>query len=271
MFSPDRIILIFILTAIIHTIDTLSYAVRIAGVRTSRLAMAFSLFNIIVLVSRTANLIQAPILGSMGDLTIKTNDLGTLTNSFRLTILAATFGSTIGAILIPTFVNIFIHFIYQLEEKGSITKIILSSFHDYKFKTIKSCLKIKPLKNLKTYAKNNIPKTFLFLNILITSIHTIGVLSAIYAGVLIPQFRLTASQLSGIINGIATILLAVVVDPRSAIITDQVLDGKRKENDVNSMVMYLVGSKILGTVLGQLLFIPAAQTIVFFTKIIANY
>jgi hypothetical protein len=85
---------------------------------------------------------------------------------------------------------------------------------------------------------------------------------------LIPQFRLTASQLSGIINGIATILLAVVVDPKSAVITDQVLQGKRKKSDVNSMVIYLVGGKILGTLLGQLLFIPASKIIVFFTQLI---
>lgn len=271
MFVPDRMVLLFILTAIIHTVDTLSYSVRIAGVRTGRLAMAFSLFNIIVLISRTANLIQAPILGSMGDLAIKTNSLSQLTNSFRFAIFAATIGTVVGTLLIPTFINLFVHLIYQLEQKGSITKIILSSFTRYNFKKVKVRVKKSPLKYFKTYAKTNLPKSFLFLNILITSIHTIGVLAAIYAGVLIPQFRLTASQLSGLINGVATILLAVIVDPRSAIITDQVIEGKRRKRDINSMVIYLIGSKILGTILGQVLFIPAAYIIVFFTRLIAMH
>ncbi|HHV71584.1 MAG TPA: DUF2837 family protein [Clostridia bacterium] len=268
MLDLNKFILVLILTVIIHTIDTLSYSVRIAGVRTNRLATAFSLFNIIVLASRTANLIQAPILGSIGDLAIKSNNIIAVTVSFRLIIFAATVGSIIGAVLIPTFVNLFIHLIIQLESKGSVTKMILSSFTLHNLKKLKGKIKNISYKQVKNHTKTDLPMSFLFLNILITSVHTIGVLSAIYAGVLIPQFRLTASQLSGIINGIATILLAVVVDPKSAVITDQVLQGKRKKSDVNSMVIYLVGGKILGTLLGQLLFIPASKIIVFFTQLI---
>ncbi|MEX3910140.1 DUF2837 family protein, partial [Paraburkholderia sp. BR14319] len=37
-----------------------AYAVRIAGVRTRRIAVSFSLFGIIALVSRTANSFQGP-------------------------------------------------------------------------------------------------------------------------------------------------------------------------------------------------------------------
>jgi hypothetical protein len=43
------------LTFVIHLIGTLAYAVRIAGVRTRRIAISFALFNILVLVSRTSN------------------------------------------------------------------------------------------------------------------------------------------------------------------------------------------------------------------------
>jgi DNA replication protein DnaC len=41
---------------------TLAYAVRIAGVRTRRIAISFSLFNILALVSRTSNSFQGPFL-----------------------------------------------------------------------------------------------------------------------------------------------------------------------------------------------------------------
>ena len=46
--------IICLLTFIIHLIGTLAYAVRIAGVRTRRIAVSFALFNILILVSRTA-------------------------------------------------------------------------------------------------------------------------------------------------------------------------------------------------------------------------
>src|ERR1044072_7032160 len=50
------------LTFVIHLIGTLAYSVRIAGARTRRIAISLSLFNILVLVSRTSNSFAAPLL-----------------------------------------------------------------------------------------------------------------------------------------------------------------------------------------------------------------
>jgi len=68
----ERLLIVAALTAVIHFTNTLAYAVRVSGVRTRRLATAFSLFNVIFLVASTANTIQAPILASMVELVIKT-------------------------------------------------------------------------------------------------------------------------------------------------------------------------------------------------------
>lgn len=46
------------LTFVIHLIGTLAYSVRIAGIRTRRIAVSLALFNILVLVSRTSNSFQ---------------------------------------------------------------------------------------------------------------------------------------------------------------------------------------------------------------------
>ncbi|MEK7376554.1 MAG: DUF2837 family protein, partial [Candidatus Margulisiibacteriota bacterium] len=95
------------------------------------------------------------------------------------------------------------------------------------------------------------------------SIYAIGVLSSLYAGAQVPEFRTTASQLSGIVNGIATVLLALMVDPTAAHITDMVIRGKRKENDVRTVVFYIVLGRIMGTlILSQLFFWPASTYIV---------
>ena len=56
------LLLIFVLTFVIHLIGTLAYSVRIAGTRTRRIAISLSLFNILVLVSRTSNSFAAPLL-----------------------------------------------------------------------------------------------------------------------------------------------------------------------------------------------------------------
>ena len=50
------------LTFVIHLIGTLAYAARIAGVRTGHIATALTLFNLLVLISRTSNSFQAPLM-----------------------------------------------------------------------------------------------------------------------------------------------------------------------------------------------------------------
>jgi hypothetical protein len=54
--------LVFFFTFIIHLIGALSYALRIAGARTRKIAVSFALFNIFALASRTAHSFQVPLL-----------------------------------------------------------------------------------------------------------------------------------------------------------------------------------------------------------------
>jgi len=265
----NRLIVVAIFTATIHMVDTLSYSVRLAGIKTKRLAMAISLFNIIVLISRTANMIQAPLLGSIVDNAINQRNTLELLSQFRWIILSATIGSIIGALLLPSFVSLFSKGILTLEKTGSISQMIGMIIFQKPAEKIKRNLKKPKLSMLRALSINKIPPTFLLLNLLITSVSTIGVLAAIYAGAIVPEYRITASQLSGIINGGATILLALVVDPQAAIITDQTLQGQRSEQEAKTMVAFLVGGKIIGTVLSQFIFVGAAKIIVLITKMIA--
>lgn len=57
-----QLLLICFLTFVIHLIGTLAYSVRIAGIRTRRIAVSLALFSILVLVSRTANSFLGPFL-----------------------------------------------------------------------------------------------------------------------------------------------------------------------------------------------------------------
>jgi len=252
---------------IIHSIDTLSYSTRLAGVRTKKLAVALSLFNIITLVSRTSNTLQAPLVGSIVDSAIKFGDKG-IFSDFRLIILSATLGSIIGAAVIPTFINIFSYAINRLEIAGSVPNLLIQTLSIKTLKKVKKSLTPPKPHYIKQIRNAGIPISLIVYHTLITSIYTVGVLAAVYAGVVIPAYRLTASQLSGIINGVATVLYAVIVDPTAAMIYDQVLQGKRQAKDANSMVTLLVCGKIGGTLLGQLIFLPAVYIIVYITKMI---
>jgi hypothetical protein len=289
----ERLLIVAALTAVIHFTNTLAYAVRISGVRTRRLATAFSLFNVIFLVASTANTIQAPILASMVELVIKTGQaqagvrvtdsqlidsaayqvlLVSLGQNVRIVILAATVGTIIAAALIPAFVNIFNRAILLFEETGSVPRMLgMIITSPRKFMKLGGQVYLPGRSSHQNAAKRKIaiPKTFLFLNIIVTGIYTTGVLSAIYAGALFPGFRSTATLLSAVVNGIATILAATVVEPTAAAITDRAIREDFGEEDVKQMVLYLTLTRILGTVFAQLIFLPAAYFIKYAASLLA--
>ena len=71
----DRFLLVALLTAVIHLIGTLVYVARFSGVKTKRLATAFSLYQVISLLAMTANMVQAPLLSLTVEQAINTGQI----------------------------------------------------------------------------------------------------------------------------------------------------------------------------------------------------
>lgn len=258
----NALIIVCILTGIIHFFETLASSMRLAGVRTKQVATSLSFVNTAFLIARMSNMFQAPLLGGMVDTAILKNDPGILASNFRMVIFAAFIGNVIGALLIPYFVRLFEQGILVFERVGSVPRLALEAIKPRNLKKIIRAFRLPDRGSFKGLSLKNISPTFLILNFIMVSIYAIGVLSSLYAGAQVPEFRTTASQLSGIVNGMATVLLALMVDPTCAYITDQAVRGKRSENDVRTMVFYIILGRIVGTlVLSQLLFWPASEYI----------
>src|SRR5690349_18710500 len=102
-----QLAILCVLTFIIHLIGTLAYAVRIAGIRTRRIAISFALFNILVLVSRTSNSFQGPFLAKRIEENINESLVHGVLQDFRWLLASATLATLVGAALIPTFQRIF--------------------------------------------------------------------------------------------------------------------------------------------------------------------
>lgn len=254
-----------ILTVVIHIVDTLAYSVRLNSVKSGQVALSFSLFNMFVLVSRTANLFQGPLIGSIVGLSIA-KGLDPVSD-MRTVIFASTVGTIFGILLIPTFLRIFGAAVRRLELTGSVPSLVVEALQANNLKRIVKSA-IRPSKTMVDKLRfREIPKRLLILNALVTGIYTIGVLAAYYSALLVPeQSRLAAVASSGMINGIASILLTFFIDPKSAIITDQALRGKRPYGDVKALVVLLIATKLVGTLLGQVFFLPAAQVIASFYR-----
>jgi Alternate to MurJ len=249
-------------TVIIHVVDTLAYSVRLNSVKSGNFALSMSLFNLIVLVARTANMFQAPLMGMMIDKSINLTYNPIV--EIRYIIFATTLGTVLGIILIPTFLKVFSKAVSRLEETGSVPSLVVQSLSLANIKRVAKST-VSPSKSmLENLRYKNIPKRLLLINVFITGIYTIGVLSAYYGSTLSPANRVAISSSSGMINGIASILLTMFIDPKAAMITDEATRGKREYGDVKALVIMLIGTKLLGTLLGQLLLIPAARAIVYF-------
>lgn len=256
----EQVLLVSLFTFIIHLSETLTYSLRLAGVRLGKLAVALSLSGIILLISRTANMVQAPLTGKIIDFA-KDNVEYDLIDQFRIIIGAATVGTFAALLVFPSAVFLSSRVISHLEVAGSIPQMIRSSVSIQKINNARYHLRFPKLSMLSRLRVGGIPKRLVVLNCLVTAIYTIGVLAALLASTLTTEYSIAASQASGLINGMATILLTILIDPQIGLITDKVLRGEKEVAALNKVFGLLMMSRLFGTVLAQVLLVPAAYWI----------
>jgi hypothetical protein len=254
--------IILVLTGVVHCLDTAAYASRIAGVRTGRLALTGALFNIVALASRVANTLQAPFLGSAVDKMVEQRHLDSLLRDFHIIIGAATVGTLLGAMLIPTFTAIFSRGALAYESHGSFPALLLHTLSLRGFSRISQHFRAPLPESIRRASQFRLPRSFLLLNVVVTAVYTVGISATIYASALAPGLVRTATTLSGVINGIGTLLLVMLIDPVSALITDQALRGTRPGAEVSHIVIWQVAGRFIGTLVAQLIFLPAALLVV---------
>ncbi len=263
-----QLLTICLLTALINLIGTLAYAARIAGVRTRRIAMSFALFNILVLVSRTSNGFLGPFLAKRIESGLAQGRGDTLLWDFRLVLLSATISVVAGILLVPTGQRLFSRAIGYFQEHRSTTRMLLHSATPTGLRSIRHAVAMPHTTQLKDLAKpRGVGWGVLLANCLAQALLTVGVLASLYAGYLNPEFRVTASQLSAVINGVATILLFALIDPQLSVMTDDVMDGKVDEAMFRRTIVWISISRLVGTLLAQAALLPSAQLIAW----VANY
>ena len=265
-----QLIFICFLTFVIHLIGTLAYSVRIAGIRTRRIAVSLALFSILVLVSRTSNSFLGPFLAKRVESTIGMQLSGpSLLSDFRWLLVSASLATVVGAILIPTFQRVFSRAVIHFQIHRSVPKLILHAFFKGGLSYVKDNVSIPRTANIAGLRDTkSVSLSVTLLNVLATALWTVGVFSALYAGVLDPSVRVTSSTLSSIINGGATVMMAIFIDPHMSGITDDVIEGKVSESQFRRAVVWLVGSRLSGTLLAQALLVPSALLITVVAKAI---
>lgn len=258
----SQFMVLILATFVIHLVATLAYSVRITGVMTGRIAVSMALFNVLLLSSSAAYTLQSPLLAKRVEDALQADVRTPIEADFRWLILAASIATVAGAFLIPTFHRMLSKAVVSFSVHRSVPRVILHSFSRVGVLHLRDSIHIpRPTVLARAPLEERLPWRVILLNIAATGIVTIGGFAALYAGWLLPDYRVTANNLSGLVNGIATVMILVVIEPYLSILTDDALQGKVAVPFMRRAVVWLVGSRFVGTLLAQLLFLPAAGAI----------
>lgn len=256
------LLIIGALTFVIHLVGTLAYSVRIAGTRTRRIALSLSLFNVLILVSRTSNSFQAPLLAKR----VEQNIAAGVTNGvadFRWLLAFATAGTLIGALLIPTFQRLLSRWVESVGANRAPMAMLRRMASPAVLAHVREAAALPRWSNIANLRSGrHLPWSVVVMNTAAMAVWSVGVFASLYAGYLRPELRVTASQMSAVVNGIATILMFAFIDPYLSLMTDDVAAGKVEESYFRRSVVWLTGSRLAGTILAQLILVPAALWIV---------
>ncbi len=267
-----RLIGAMIITFVTQGVTIGAYAARLAGVQTHRIATSISLYNLFMTVGRLATLFSvffiAPLSDAAGNaaaLLVGNPGLAAWQHTFewqlRLIVFGGTLGMVVCTILLPMFTYLFRRGVRSFELRGSVPHAVAQLLKPKNVIEVFRSERLPSFEEVRSFDWRSVPRRLLISNILVTAVYSIGVQAAFYASVLDPTVARTATSLSGVINGIGTILFTLFVDPTSSMITDQAIHGKRTVEEVRTMVFYLSLTAIVGSLLSQVFFVQAAQVI----------
>lgn len=268
-----RLIGAMVITFVTQGVTIGAYAARLAGVQTKRIATSISLYNLFMTVGRLATLLSvffiAPLSDAAGSAATQLQgnplDLAVWQHVFewqlRLIVLAGTIGMLVFAVLLPMFTYLFRRGVRSFEQRGSVPHAVAQLLKPRNVLDVLRAEHLPTWSELRSFDWRSVPARLLISNILVTCVYSIGVQAAFLASVFDPNVARTATSLSGVINGVGTILFTLFVDPTSSMITDQAAHGTRSVQEVRTMVFYLSVTAIVGSLLSQVIFVQAALVI----------
>jgi hypothetical protein len=259
-----QLLAVHALTVAVNLLATLFFAVRIAGVRTRRLGSAVALFNVLVLLMRLSTSFQALLLAKHIERNL--NDGGDEL-TFRLLLFSATAGSTVGALLIPTGQRLITRAVAGLGVHRSLPRLLwyaVPAIRKEHFVDAMSWPRIDNVRRL--FRTSGLPTRIVVLYGIANALLTVGLFSSLYAGYYAPEFRMTASNMSLLINGAATMIVLLFTDPFLGVITDDAIEGTMAEDQFRQTIVLFVIAHVIGTVGAQFLLLPGARLIAFVAR-----
>lgn len=205
-----------VLFATIHCIEFSSYFSRIAGLKTGAKVLSYSYQQMFFVGTRFFFIALMPLIGFVIDRKLS---LATYKDMLHISMILA----GLSYILAFLFRNKIVNLITFLLNKKMLNNI--ANVNKFNVEDVKSVLKYRKL---------------IVLSSLVFCSYALGVFIAFYYALSFYEYRATISQLSGVINGLATVLLTFIVEPILAREID------RDNPDAINMLYALLLGRFLG-------------------------
>lgn len=201
-----------ILFALIHFLEFSSYYCRIAGLQTGAKVLSYSYQQMFFVCTRFFFIALMPLIGFVVDSKVSVDSY---INMLHLSMLLAGLAYLLSFFLKSKIVDLVKK---KLDKKAS---------NDLKFNPIKI-----------SSILNN--RKLVLLSSIVFCCYALGVYLAFYYALFFYEYRTTISQLSGVVNGLATVLLTFVVEPILA----------KEIDEDNPEAINMIYSLLLGRLLG---------------------
>lgn len=185
------ILILCALFGVIHLVATLSYGVRIAGARTGRVALCLSLFNILVLVSRSSHTLLAPALSKRLECSIGHDDLQAgLLRDLHWLLWSASAATLVGIMLIPTFQRFVTTAVERFERSGSMLRLFVFLCSPVGLSALVSSAAMPSRRSWSTFIETSksLPWGVMAMNVAGSAFLATGVLSALTPEFWCPSF-----------------------------------------------------------------------------------
>ncbi|MCA6058337.1 DUF2837 family protein [Thalassolituus sp. ST750PaO-4] len=196
----------------IHFFEFSSYYARVAGLRTSSILLGYSYQQMCFVVTRFFYIGLMPLLGIVVDSNIR---LDLYKELVHLSLLSAGFFYAVAYFFRGGIVKFF-------ERRLGAPVVFDTAYRKFSF-----CGFL-----------NN--KKIVFLSCVVFCVYSIGVFASFYYALQFYEYRVTISQLSGVINGFATVLLTFIVEPALARRIDT------KDQDSINTIYYIMIGRFIG-------------------------
>ena len=223
--------IVIICFASIQFIEVSSFFARYSGIYIGKKTLAYALQNAVFMLTRFFTMALLPLLGLL-------IDFGVDRTEYLYMVSGAFICSGILGLAVVYFRSYIVSGFISVLESVSLGKSLFTSLLKLPFFIIKNKKNINIAKPKFSYL---IKSKIFWLSAIVFAVYALSIFMVFFVSLNFPDYRASISQLSGVTNALATVLLTFIIEPKISVAIDK---------DSNDEALNMLFSLILGRIAG---------------------